>query len=1015
MVSRRGRIDSINTYYRASLLAQDTPAGSLVLSVESGKDFVAPGVLQIGDQQFDYLSKEEVRYNSAEINETYESNSLLTLADPTTTPLLRGTRVRVYPPAEEKWAIVTLNEGQDEESILARIPHTLAALLESSGIRSENFREDVEVNTESVDGSVYVSNVFERKALLDNDTIDLEPAEPPTHSPGVLVSGVVGGISLSVNELLPSSNIYLYELSANAGFTDIVMNNETRSPSVLLAPVAIKTNYWARVTARNSKGAADPGPIIGPVQAVAVAVEDVVGVVDKIREIAPNVFRQTTKPSAATGQAPKAKDIWYDTDDKNKPYVHDGTDFRAVQDGTIKEAQDTADAATGVAADAAEKAANARRIFRADEMPWPEGSTDHEGDFGDIWKDSNNSNLEHEWTTDRKWTPYKIGAGATSFDVIAGKVVPIGTETKLMWGVADPITAPFYTAAPAEYTLPLWPNDGKVRVLSNIAFNSLRKFGNTFYTIIQDVDQKDAVTGVVDGNIRYYEMMSWQHGDTRMAFVGRMKGPEFGRLIGGGSGGSITQRVDDINLVNNEWWQYYTNRYVSGSQYYVQFRVWKYDFSSFRIVENSDLLTPTYEGTPWYPFLFSTATGVDGNVIIARNNTSTSSDNYTWAFMDTSTRQLTFKAGRTYTGPVDKLPANTPTGQLIRGNYGTGLEDALGGITGAGIPVFFNPTTQAFIKQEPEYGQSLTAAMCWFGNKLEWLSAGFSYVYTAVNSYVYKTDTTSRTSRVSIELAYSYADTDPGGDGTHESKVSPTYGSALLSIPAGMYLRVPSTMVNVGTDIDQPDSVFWYGRVFGAVATPLRRLKKLDGTFPSKVTFPALTSDVNLYDPVVPTDTPQPLAQSTFSLGTSGLLTSDKGGFRLYGDGTGVWPHLERRMKLEYDSRFALSGHNHDTRYAQLVHSHTEYAAKRVENQQHQGGNVQIDTNSSGQATVNFPVAYPAGSNVVVVVSSTSDVDVRVLNPTSATSFTVYGLFSNGSPIGATTLRIFWHAFNVAV
>ena len=74
------------------------------------------------------------------------------------------------------------------------------------------------------------------------------------------------------------------------------------------------------------------------------------------------VYYQTSKP---TGGTYVNGDLWFDTDDGNKPYVYNGTDFVSAQDATIATAQSTANSAASAASTAQANAATAQSTANA--------------------------------------------------------------------------------------------------------------------------------------------------------------------------------------------------------------------------------------------------------------------------------------------------------------------------------------------------------------------------------------------------------------------------------------------------------------------------------------------------------------------------------------------------------------------------------------------------------------------------------------------------------------------------
>ena len=107
------------------------------------------------------------------------------------------------------------------------------------------------------------------------------------------------------------------------------------------------------------------------------------------------------------GQPPEASigDLWYDTDDKNKPYYCSASSpnvvWTPVQDGRIADAQARADAAALTASQAVTSAQNAQSVADGKAVVYF-GATAPTGlvgaDVNDLWLDSGNGNRVMRWT-----------------------------------------------------------------------------------------------------------------------------------------------------------------------------------------------------------------------------------------------------------------------------------------------------------------------------------------------------------------------------------------------------------------------------------------------------------------------------------------------------------------------------------------------------------------------------------------------------------------------------------------
>jgi hypothetical protein len=101
---------------------------------------------------------------------------------------------------------------------------------------------------------------------------------------------------------------------------------------------------------------------------------------------APKVFRQTTAPS---GSVSIEGDRWFDTNDDNHPYVYTSGVWISVRDGTIQDAQATADGKVFT--------------FVQSSAPTADG-------VGDLWLDSNDGNKLYRWNG-AAWVALPLGTG----------------------------------------------------------------------------------------------------------------------------------------------------------------------------------------------------------------------------------------------------------------------------------------------------------------------------------------------------------------------------------------------------------------------------------------------------------------------------------------------------------------------------------------------------------------------------------------------------------------------------
>lgn len=115
------------------------------------------------------------------------------------TPLnyTEGMRVNVSPYGEEKMAIVNIT-GNDDEGVIARIPHELSVLLDD-GVRDEvDDAESVILNLKE-DGDFVVTQVIGKQGsllstYLDKHILEITDETPPSSSPAAEVVGGVGSL-----------------------------------------------------------------------------------------------------------------------------------------------------------------------------------------------------------------------------------------------------------------------------------------------------------------------------------------------------------------------------------------------------------------------------------------------------------------------------------------------------------------------------------------------------------------------------------------------------------------------------------------------------------------------------------------------------------------------------------------------------------------------------------------------------------------------------------------------------
>ena len=144
----------------------------------------------------------------------------------------------------------------------------------------------------------------------------------------------------------------------------------------------------------------------------------------------------------------KIGDLWYDTDDKNKPYYCSSETplvWDPIRDGTIADAQAAADAGIGLANTAKSSADGKATTYFQFGVPWPDGSTDHALDDGDLWFDTNDANKMYRWVEATKlWTLADDQRIASTITTVNGKIttyyqtgIPTSTAIGDLWVDTD--------------------------------------------------------------------------------------------------------------------------------------------------------------------------------------------------------------------------------------------------------------------------------------------------------------------------------------------------------------------------------------------------------------------------------------------------------------------------------------------------------------------------------------------------------------------------------------------------
>lgn len=153
----------------------------------------------------------------------------------------------------------------------------------------------------------------------------------------------------------------------------------------------------AAVLAQNAQGQADlAADLAANADAVAAAAQSAATAAQTTASGKNTIYRQTTAP---TGGTYTVGDLWFDTDDGNKPYQWSGSAWVSAQDAAITSA--------AAAASAAQTTANGKnKIF-------VQGTTPTATAVGDTWIDTSTGNTIKTWSGSA-WTANPLGAAAIS-------------------------------------------------------------------------------------------------------------------------------------------------------------------------------------------------------------------------------------------------------------------------------------------------------------------------------------------------------------------------------------------------------------------------------------------------------------------------------------------------------------------------------------------------------------------------------------------------------------------------
>jgi hypothetical protein len=132
------------------------------------------------------------------------------------------------------------------------------------------------------------------------------------------------------------------------------------------------------------------------------------------------IFRQAAEPSAATQGPFSNGDLWFDTDDKNKPYVYENGAWVSVRDQVADDALDKAD-------DALTTANGKNRIFYRTTQPPPDSIPFVNGD---LWFDTDDGNKLYTYLNG-SWVSARDSEIATALSTSSNALSVAGGKNKV--------------------------------------------------------------------------------------------------------------------------------------------------------------------------------------------------------------------------------------------------------------------------------------------------------------------------------------------------------------------------------------------------------------------------------------------------------------------------------------------------------------------------------------------------------------------------------------------------------
>ncbi len=280
MPRRQGAVVSVQVLPLASGLAANAYAGDTQLVLDSVDSFQSfGGTATIVEQDGDGNEiTEQVTYGAID-----DELELLFLTAPLQFSYQEG--ADVITPGETTMVDVDLDDGEDP------VPCELSHALKTSTVLAEGQRGDMSnaerVIIDEIAGRWMLVEVIGQRNLIDAGALDPTtqippemvpdsgPTEAPASSPGVSVTPSSRALNVYATSPIDIWTTLVYEVALDVDFTNVLQTIRTRQVAITIGPTPDRTDMWVRATAENDIGAADPGPVTGPVRTMLIESVDV--------------------------------------------------------------------------------------------------------------------------------------------------------------------------------------------------------------------------------------------------------------------------------------------------------------------------------------------------------------------------------------------------------------------------------------------------------------------------------------------------------------------------------------------------------------------------------------------------------------------------------------------------------------------------------------------------------------------------------------------------------------------